>query len=378
MNNNFRYSNITLLYLNPIFEVVMELIEKLKEVKDKFDSINEQLADPEIISNQEKLIKLSKERSSLEDIVDAYEKYKKVADSIKEYKEIINSSDDSELVEMSEAELEELEEKETELEEKIKILLIPKDPADDKPAILEIRAGTGGDEAGLFANDLLRMYTRYAEIKGWKYEIIDLNESTMGGIKEAVVNISGNGVFGDLKFESGVHRVQRVPETEASGRVHTSAASVVVLPEAEDVEVDIDQNDLRIDVYRSGGAGGQNVNKVETAIRITHLPTGIVVQCQDERSQLKNRQKAMKVLKARLYDMKFQEQNSQIAQQRKTMVKSGDRSDKIRTYNFPQNRVTDHRIGLTLYNLSEIMEGELSDLIEKLKIADKTEKLKAL
>lgn len=356
----------------------MELIEKLKEVKDKFDSINEQLADPEIISNQEKLIKLSKERSSLEDIVDAYEKYKKVADSIKEYKEIINSSDDSELVEMSEAELEELEEKETELEEKIKILLIPKDPADDKPAILEIRAGTGGDEAGLFANDLLRMYTRYAEIKGWKYEIIDLNESTMGGIKEAVVNISGNGVFGDLKFESGVHRVQRVPETEASGRVHTSAASVVVLPEAEDVEVDIDQNDLRIDVYRSGGAGGQNVNKVETAIRITHLPTGIVVQCQDERSQLKNRQKAMKVLKARLYDMKFQEQNSQIAQQRKTMVKSGDRSDKIRTYNFPQNRVTDHRIGLTLYNLSEIMEGELSDLIEKLKIADKTEKLKAL
>lgn len=356
----------------------MELIEKLKEVKDKFDSINEQLADPEIISNQEKLIKLSKERSSLEDIVDAYEKYKKVADSIKEYKEIINSSDDSELVEMSEAELEELEEKEAELEEKIKILLIPKDPADDKPAILEIRAGTGGDEAGLFANDLLRMYTRYAEIKGWKYEIIDLNESTMGGIKEAVVNISGNGVFGDLKFESGVHRVQRVPETEASGRVHTSAASVVVLPEAEDVEVDIDQNDLRIDVYRSGGAGGQNVNKVETAIRITHLPTGIVVQCQDERSQLKNRQKAMKVLKARLYDMKFQEQNSQIAQQRKTMVKSGDRSDKIRTYNFPQNRVTDHRIGLTLYNLSEIMEGELSDLIEKLKIADKTEKLKAL
>ena len=356
----------------------MEFLDKLREVKDKFESINEQLADPEVISNQERLIKLSKERSSLEDIVSAYEEYENVVKTIKENKEIVNSSKDSELVEMAEMELDELEEKEVELEDRIKVLLIPKDPADDKPAILEVRAGTGGDEAGLFANDLLRMYTRYAEIKGWKYELIDLNEGSVGGIKEAVLNISGEGVFGELKYESGVHRVQRVPETEASGRVHTSAASVVVLPEAEDVEVDIDQNDLRIDVYRSGGAGGQNVNKVETAIRITHLPTGIVVQCQDERSQLKNRQKAMKVLKARLYDMKLHEHNSEIAEQRKSMVKSGDRSDKIRTYNFPQNRVTDHRIGLTLYNLSEVIEGELSELIEKLKIADRTEKLKNL
>lgn len=355
----------------------MELFDKLKEVKAKFDKINEQLSDPANLSDQEKLIKLSKERSSLVDIVAAYNEYKSVLNNITGNKEILNSSD-SELIEIAESEMEELENRREELEEKIKFLLIPKDPADDKPAIMEIRAGTGGDEAGLFAADLLRMYTRYAEIKGWRYELIDLNEGAMGAVKEAVINITGYEVYGNLKFESGVHRVQRVPETEASGRVHTSAASVVVLPEAEDVEVDVDPGDLRIDVYRSGGAGGQNVNKVETAIRITHLPTGLVVQCQDERSQLKNRQKAMKVLKARLYDMKLHEHNSNIAQQRKTIVKSGDRSDKIRTYNFPQNRVTDHRIGLTLYNLSEIMEGDIDELIEKIKIADRTEKLKAV
>ena len=356
----------------------MDLLVKLKEFKNKFDNITEQLSDPEITSNQEKLIKLSKERSSLEDIVKAYDEYKDVIDNINEQKEILESSDDDELIELVEAELPELEERKEILEEKIKFLLIPKDPADDKPAILEIRAGTGGDEAGLFAADLLRMYSRYAEIKGWKIDLIDLNEGVMGGIKEAVLNVSGTGVFGELKFESGVHRVQRVPETEASGRVHTSAASVVVLPEAEDVEVDVDPNDIRVDVYRSGGAGGQNVNKVETAIRLTHLPTGIVVQCQDERSQLKNRQKAMKVLKARLYDAKLREQNSEIAAQRKTMVKSGDRSDKIRTYNYPQNRVTDHRIGLTLYNLSDVMQGDLTELIERLKLADRTEKLKVV
>jgi len=356
----------------------MEFLEKLREVKEKFDNINKQLADPENLSDQEKLIQLSKERSSLEDIVEVYEKYKTVYETLEENKEIVNTSSDSELVEMAEAEFEELTTTKEKLEDEIKVLLIPKDPADDKAAIMEIRAGTGGDEAGLFAADLLRMYSRYSEIKGWKYELIDINEGAMGAIKEAVLNISGKGVFGDLKFESGVHRVQRVPETEASGRVHTSAASVVVLPEAADVEIDVDQNDLRIDVYRSGGAGGQNVNKVETAIRITHIPTGIVVQCQDERSQLKNRQKAMKVLKARLFDLKQQEQNSEIAAQRKSIVKSGDRSDKIRTYNFPQNRVTDHRIGLTLYNLAEVMEGDLDDLIEKIKIADRTEKLKAV
>jgi peptide chain release factor 1 len=277
---------------------------------------------------------------------------------------------------MAQLELEELKESKSKLEEKIKMLLIPKDPNDDKDVILEVRAGTGGEEAGLFAGDLLRMYTRYVELKGWKHELMDLNEAGMGGVKEAVMAIRGEGIYGTMKYESGVHRVQRVPATEASGRVHTSAASVVVLPEVEDVEFEIDPNDLRIDVYRSGGAGGQNVNKVETAIRITHNPTGLVVQCQDERSQLKNRIKAMKVLKSRLFDMKQREQNSELAATRKSMVKSGDRSDKIRTYNYPQNRVTDHRIGLTLYNLTNIMEGDLHELIEKLQIAERTEKLK--
>lgn len=354
----------------------MDFIRKLKEVKEKFENINEQLSDPKIVSNQELLIKLSKERSDLTEVVGAYDAYNKVISNIKGNKEVIESGGDSELIEMAEEELEELDTRKEELEEKIKALLIPKDPDDDKDIILEIRAGTGGDEAGLFAADLLRMYSRFVELKGWKYDLMDINEASKGGLKEAVMAIKGTGVYGDLKFESGVHRVQRVPATEASGRVHTSAASVVVLLEVEDVEVDIDQNELRIDVYRAGGAGGQNVNKVETAIRITHIPTGLVVQCQDERSQLKNRQKAMKVLKARLYDLKMREQNSETAAKRKSIVKSGDRSDKIRTYNYSQNRVTDHRIGLTLYNLSNIMEGELFELIEKMKIADKTEKLK--
>ena len=261
------------------------------------------------------------------------------------------------------------------IEEELKILLLPKDPNDNKDVIMEIRAGTGGEEAALFAGDLFRMYSRYAEVKGWKIELIDINETGLGGLKEVIFSVSGDNIYSELKFESGVHRVQRVPATEANGRVHTSAASVAVLPEAEDVQIDINPNDLRIDIFRSGGAGGQNVNKVETAVRITHLPTGLVVQCQDERSQLKNRQKAMKVLRARLYDMKLKEQSAEISAQRKTMVGSGDRSDKIRTYNFPQNRVTDHRIGLTLYNLSNIMEGDLNELIEQIKLADRTEKL---
>ncbi|MFA3783645.1 peptide chain release factor 1 [Melioribacteraceae bacterium 4301-Me] len=356
----------------------MDFLEKLKGVKEKFDKITVQLSNPEILSDQSKVISLSKERSELLDIVNAYDEYSKIINNIEGNQEIIDTADDMELVEVAEAEIKELKEKKIELEEKIKLLLIPKDPDDDKNVIVEIRAGTGGEEAGLFAADLYRMYSRFAELKGWKKELIDLNETGLGGLKEVIFNLSGNGVYGDMKFESGVHRVQRVPATEASGRIHTSAASVVVLPEVEDIEIDLDPNDLRIDVYRSGGAGGQNVNKVETAIRITHIPTGIVVQCQDERSQLKNRQKAMKVLKARLYDMKMSEQINEIAAQRKSMVRKGDRSDKIRTYNFPQNRVTDHRIGLTLYNLDSIMEGDLFELIEKLKIADRTEKLNAV
>lgn len=355
----------------------MNFLDKLEKVKQRYDQINELYSNPEYINNPEKMIALNKEKSEIEDIVQVYEKYVKILKDIEGNKEIIENSTEKELVDMAYAEMDELNAQREKLEEEIKVLLLPKDPNDDKNVIMEIRAGTGGEEAALFANDLFRMYTRYAEMRGWKYEIIDLNETGLGGIKEVILSVSGDNVYGDLKYESGVHRVQRVPETEASGRVHTSAASVAVLPEVEDVEVEINPNDLKIDIFRSGGAGGQNVNKVETAVRITHLPTGIVVQCQDERSQLKNRQKAMKVLKARLYDIEMRKQMEQISAQRKSQVRSGDRSEKIRTYNFPQNRVTDHRIGLTLYNLSNIMEGQLDELIEQLKLADKAEKLQA-
>ena len=355
----------------------MNLLEKLEKIKIRFDQINSQLSDAANSNDFTKIKNLNKERLNLEEIIAAHEKYSTILKNIEGNIEIINSSRDSELIQLAQVELDELKEERIIMEEEIKTLLLPKDPNDDKDIILEIRAGTGGEEAALFANDLFRMYSRYAEIKGWKTELIDISDTGLGGIKEVVFSITGQNVYGDLKFESGVHRVQRVPETEGSGRVHTSAASVAVLPEAEDVEVEINPNDLKIDIFRSGGAGGQNVNKVETAVRMTHLPTGIVVQCQDERSQLKNRQKAMKVLKARLYDLELSKQNAEISAQRKSMVRSGDRSDKIRTYNFPQNRVTDHRIGLTLYNLSNIIEGHIEELIEQLKIADKTEKLQS-
>lgn len=355
----------------------MNLIEKLEKIKNHFEEINQNLSDPEVLSDREKVIKLSKERSDLEDIIKSYKELTDIINNIEGNKEIIAEGGEPDLIEMAESELEELEAKKNEIEEKIKLLLLPKVPDDNKNIIMEIRAGTGGDEAALFAADLYRMYSRYSEIKDWKIDLIDLSDSGLGGIKEVVFSVSGKNIYGNLKFESGVHRVQRVPLTESSGRVHTSAASVAVLPEAEDVQIEINQADLRIDVYRSGGAGGQNVNKVETAIRITHIPTGIVVQCQDERSQLKNRQKAMKVLRARLYDVKLKEHNAQISAQRKSMIGSGDRSDKIRTYNYPQNRVTDHRIGLTLYNLANIMEGDLDELLEQIKIADRAEKLQA-
>ncbi|HOP50941.1 MAG TPA: peptide chain release factor 1 [Ignavibacteriales bacterium] len=355
----------------------MDLLHKLEGIKDKFDIINEQLTDPDVINDQDKYVKLSKTRNQLEPIVNAYYEYFKLRKHLEENLSLIETNEDPELSALAKEEIPILKEQIAKMEEEIKILLLPKDPDDDKNAIVEIRAGTGGEEAALFVADLFRMYSRYAEKRGWSMEVLDINETGgLGGIKEVVFILKGDNVFGDMKFESGVHRVQRVPETEASGRVHTSAVTVAVLPEIDEVEVNIDPKDLKIDVYRAGGHGGQNVNKVETAIRITHIPTGIVVTCQDERSQLKNRMKAMKVLASKLYDMKQKEVNSEISEQRKSMVGSGDRSEKIRTYNFPQNRITDHRIGLSLYNLGEAMDGEIHEIIQQLKLAERTEKLK--
>jgi len=352
------------------------LFEKLEKVKSRYHEISELLSGPDITNDQNEFRKLSKEYSGLEDVVNSYDNYLKTKNEFEENRKLWLDTTDTEMKEMAKEEQERLENKLSEIEAHIKELLIPKDPVDDKNAIFEIRAGTGGEEASLFAAELYRMYTRYFETKRWKVETIAFSDATNpGGIKEVVLNISGKSIYGDLKYESGVHRVQRVPKTEANGRVHTSAASVAVFPEAEDFDVEINDNDLKIDVFRSGGAGGQNVNKVETAIRITHLPTNTVVQCQDERSQIKNKMKAMKVLRSRLYEHELEKRDKELTSKRKQMVKSGDRSDKIRTYNFPQNRLTDHRIGLTLYNLSEVIEGDLDEIIDKLKTADRAERL---
>ena len=346
--------------------------DKLQTIIDKHSLLSEQLADPEIFNDQKKLTTTAKEHSALEDVVNVGKQYLVVLQNIEDDKSIL-SGDDAELKEIAQEELIELESLKDKLESDLKILLLPRDPNDDKNLILEIRAGTGGDEAALFAADLFRVYTRYAERKNWKYKVMDSSDTGIGGIKEAIVSIQGKGAFGMLKYESGVHRVQRVPKTETSGRVHTSAATIAVLPEAEDVDIEINDSDLKIDTYRASGAGGQHVNKTESAIRITHIPTGLVVTCQDESSQHKNRAAALKVLKSRLLASEQEKVAAERAAERRSLVSTGDRSAKIRTYNFPQGRVTDHRINFTSYKLNEILDGDITEVIEKLKIAEQQE-----
>lgn len=351
------------------------MIERLKEIVDKFQKINDELYNPEIFNDQKRYRKLAREHKELKPIVEKANQYFRIVKAIEEDHKILEGSD-PDLKQIAREEIEDLRKQENLLEEEIKVLLLPKDPDDDRNAIVEIRAGTGGDEAALFAADLYRMYVKYAEKKNWGIEILSSNEIGLGGFKEIIFMLSGEGVYGIMKFESGVHRVQRVPVTETSGRIHTSAATVAILPEAEEVDIDISPEELHIDTYRSSGAGGQHVNKVESAIRVTHLPTGLVVTCQDEKSQHKNKAKALKILYSRLLDLKRSEQEEEIAEKRRSMVTTGDRSAKIRTYNFPQDRVTDHRINLTLYKLQDVMEGDLDEIVDALKIAYNVEQLK--
>lgn len=351
------------------------MFDKLDFILEKYEELSMKVSDPDVINNQPLWQKHIKEMGEMEPIVNKYKEYKKAKESIAEAKEMLESGDD-ELKELAKMELSELEDKIPEMEDELKILLLPKDPNDEKNVILEVRAGTGGEEAALFAQDLLRMYLRYAERRGWKTEIMDSNDTGIGGIKEASVLIKGKGAYSRLKYESGTHRVQRVPETESSGRIHTSAATVAVLPEVDDVEVEINPNDVRVDVYRSSGNGGQCVNTTDSAVRLTHIPSGLVVTCQDEKSQIKNKEKAFKVLRSRLYDLKLQEQNDEISAERRSQVGSGDRSERIRTYNFPQGRVTDHRIGLTIYKLDGFLDGEIDEIIDGLITSDQAEKMK--
>lgn len=352
------------------------MIHQLEGIKERFEEVTQQLSMPEVVSDMKKFAKISKEYKDLEKVVKQYQAYQIIASNLEEAKSLLVTEKDDELKEMAKMEIEELTPQKEEMEEVLKEMLIPKDPNDSKDVILEVRAGTGGDEASIFAGDLFRMYQRFIERQeGWSITIIDTSEGTSGGFKEIIASVTGEDVYAKLKFESGVHRVQRVPATETQGRIHTSAASVAVLPEADEVDVEINMSDVKIDTYCSSGAGGQSVNTTYSAVRMTHLPTGTVVTCQDERSQIKNRAKALSVLRSRIYEMEMQKHNDAIAADRKSLVGSGDRSDKIRTYNYPQSRVTDHRIGYTVYNLPTVMEGEIEDFIEKLRIAENSEKM---
>ncbi|MDR0596621.1 MAG: peptide chain release factor 1 [Clostridiales Family XIII bacterium] len=352
------------------------MFDKLESILTKYDELAARAADPAVISDQPQWQKIVKEMGELEPVVLKYREYKAAKQELADAKGMIESGGlDADEKEMFRAEQDELEPRVAALEEEMKVLLLPKDPNDDKNVILEIRAGTGGEEAGLFAGDLLRMYMRYAERRRWKTELLDMSDTGIGAVKEAIVMIKGRGAYSRLKYESGVHRVQRVPETESSGRVHTSAATVAVLPEVDDVEIDIDPNDVRVDVYRSTGHGGQSVNTTDSAVRLTHEPTGLVVTCQDEKSQIKNKDKAWGVLRARLYDLKMREQNKEVSDARRSMVGSGDRSERIRTYNFPQGRISDHRIGLTVYKLAAFMDGEIDEVIDALTTSDQAERM---
>ena len=352
------------------------LLKKLEEKAIRYEEVNELVQDPDLIKDQKKYKDVMREHSHLSALMEAYKEYKEVLQGIEDSKIIITEEDDQEMKEMAREELRELEEKQPQLEDKIKMLLIPPDPLEEKNIIMEIRAGTGGDESSLFCADLFRMYTRYADSKGWKYEIMDASESEVGGYKEISFSISGKYVYGSLRYESGVHRVQRVPETETQGRVHTSAVTVAVLPEAEETEIEIRPEDVRVDVMRAGGCGGQCVNTTDSAVRLTHIPTGLVVIQQDEKSQLRNKEKAFRVLRARLFDLEESKKNAERAAARKNMVGSGDRSERIRTYNFPQNRITDHRINLTLYKLEQFMQGYIDEMVDALCIYAKEEQLK--